>query len=183
MTVGQHALRVSGHRVEPTDIALSRVTDLHERRGRELFGFARHLGLTDEAAQDAVQEAVTRLWQALRGGDPIENPDAWLFRTLYRVCMDEHRWRRRWQSLAERLSPASRDREVTDRTDLIAVWDAVEELPERQRLVVYLRYRADLPFEEIGRILGIEAVSARSQVSRALDTLRERLGDETERGS
>jgi RNA polymerase sigma-70 factor (ECF subfamily) len=180
MTVGQSALRVSGQRMERTDLALPLVTDLHERRGRELFGFARHLGLTDEAAQDAVQESVTRLWQTLRRGEPIENPDAWVFRTLYRVCMDEHRWRRRWQQLGERLRPAVREHASNDRTDLIAVWDAVEQLPERQRLVVYLRYRADLPFEEIGRILGIEAVSARSQVSRALDTLRERLGDETE---
>ena len=181
MTVGQQALRVSGQRVERTDLALPLVTDLHERRGRELFGFARHLGLTEEAAQDAVQESVTRLWQALRRGDAIENPDAWVFRTLYRVCMDEHRWRRRWQALGDRLRPVAYQQDNTDSTELIAVWDAVEELPARQRHCVYLRYRADLPFEEIGRILGIEAVSARSQVSRALDTLRERLGDETER--
>jgi len=53
-------------------------------------------------------------------------------------------------------------------------------LPERQRLAIYLRYRADLPFEEIAAILGIQAVSARSHVSRALETLRESFADERE---
>jgi RNA polymerase sigma factor (sigma-70 family) len=60
----------------------------------------------------------------------------------------------------------------------MAVWQAVETLPERQRLAIYLRYRADLPFEEIGQILGIAAPSARSHVSRALDALRVQLGEE-----
>ena len=63
---------------------------------------------------------------------------------------------------------------------MIAVWSAVERLPERQRLAIYLRYRADLPFEEIAAILGIQAVSARSHVSRALETLRESFEDERE---
>jgi RNA polymerase sigma-70 factor (ECF subfamily) len=153
------------------------VADLHDRRGGELFGFARHLGLGDEEAHDAAQEALLRLWVALDSGTRIEQPDAWTFRTLYRICMDEHRWRRRVRGLLERLGPAPEAHHV-DPVDLIAAWDAVERLPERQRLAIYLRYRSDLPFEEIGAILGIAAVSARSHVSRALDTLRASLAKE-----
>ena len=63
----------------------------------------------------------------------------------------------------------------------MAIWDAVEGLPERQRLAIYLRYRADLPYEEIGAILGIAAPSARSHVSHALNALRVELGEETPR--
>ncbi len=161
------------------DIDRAIVADVHQRRGAELFGFARHLGLTDEEAHDAAQEALLRLWSAMEGGSSIEQPDAWTFRTLYRICMDQHRWRRRVRALAERLGPRHETHEP-DRTDLIAVWSAVEQLPERQRLAIYLRYRADLPFEEIAAILGIQAVSARSHVSRALDTLRESLADQRE---
>jgi RNA polymerase sigma factor (sigma-70 family) len=161
------------------DIDRAIVADVHNRRGAELFGFARHLGLTDEEAHDAAQEALMRLWTAIEGGSSIEQPDAWTFRTLYRICMDQHRWRRRVRALAERLGP-SRESHEADRTDLIAVWSAVERLPERQRLAIYLRYRADLPFEEIAAILGIQAVSARSHVSRALETLREGFADERE---
>ena len=153
------------------------VADLHDRRGGELYGFARHLGLTEEEAHDAAQEALLRLWVALDAGTRIEQPGAWTFRTLYRICMDQHRWRRRVRGLIERIGPTP-EAQPPDRVELIAAWDAVERLPERQRLAIYLRYRADLPFEEIGAILGIAAVSARSHVSRALDTLRERLAKE-----
>lgn len=156
------------------------VEDVHDRRGRDLLGFARHLGLSEEEAQDAAQETLLRLWVALDGGQLIGQPEAWAFRTLYRLCMDQHRWRRRIRSLTERLAPEPIAPPRFDRTDAIAVWTAVERLPERQRVTLYLRYRADLPYEEIGEILGIAAVSARSQVSRALDALRAALTDESE---
>jgi len=161
------------------DVDRALVADLHDRRGSELVGFARHLGLTDEEAHDAAQEALLRLWNTLDAGKPVGQPDAWTFRTLYRICMDQHRLHRRVRALTERLAPRSQGIHL-DRTDAIAVWTAVDQLPERQRLAVYLRYRADLPFEEIGVVLGIAPVSARSHVSRALDALRANLSDETE---
>lgn len=179
MTSSEHTFPAATTRREASEVDRLIVVDLHERRGRELFGFARHLGLTDEEARDAAQEALLRLWKAIDDGKAIGQPDAWTFRTLYRICMDEHRWRRRVRGLTERLKPAATAAEG-DRTDLIAVWDAVERLPPRQRLAIYLRYRADLPFDEVGEILGIAAVSARSHVSRALETLRSNLSDEME---
>ena len=179
MTAIEGAFPPATTHTQAGDIDRAIVADVHERRGRELFGFARHLGMTDEEAHDAAQEALLRLWTAIDGGTAIEQPDAWTFRTLYRICMDQHRWRRRVRALAERIGPGHEPREA-DRTDLIAVWSAVERLPERQRLAIYLRYRADLPFEEIAAILGIQPVSARSHVSRALDTLRASFEDERE---
>ena len=71
------------------------------------------------------------------------------------------------------LIPRSRERQI-------GRLPARLRLRARQRLAVYLRYRADLPFEEIAAILGIQAVSARSHVSRALETLRESFADERE---
>jgi RNA polymerase sigma factor (sigma-70 family) len=179
VTIINDAFRGPASRREASDVDRATIVDLHERRGGELFGFARHLGLTDEEARDAAQEALLRLWNAMDGGKQIGQPDAWTFRTLYRICMDQHRWRRRVMALAERLTPRS-PLNQPDQTDLIAVWSAVERLPRRQRLAIYLRYRADLPFEEIGTILGIAPVSARSHVSRALETLRANLSDEAE---
>jgi len=64
--------------------------------------------------------------------------------------------------------------------DATQLEDAQARISHRQRLAIYLRYRADLPFEEIAAILGIQAVSARSHVSRALETLRESFADERE---
>jgi DNA-directed RNA polymerase specialized sigma24 family protein len=58
---------------------------LYSQRSQEMFGFARRLGLPDEDASDAVQEAMLRLWRELDAGAEIGDPDAWAFRVLYRV--------------------------------------------------------------------------------------------------
>ncbi len=157
------------------------IVGLQADRGAELWGLARHLGLSPDEADDAVQETLVRLWTALRGGASIERLDAWAFRAIYRLAMDRHRWRRRVRLLADRLGAQPERRSTVDVADRLAIWDAVESLPQRQRLAVYLRYRADLPYEEIGAILGIAAPSARSHVSRALDALRVALGEEAPR--
>ncbi len=182
MTLGQMALDSSNTpAAASTDFDRAVVTELESTRGRDLRGYARHLGLTDEEAADAVQEVLLRLWVALDSGTAILQPDAWAFRALYRLCMDTHRWRRRARGLADRLGIGLVGSTRTDPTDAIAAWTAAERLPEQQRLAIYLRYRADLPFDEIGEILGIEAVSARSHVSRALATLRKALREEEDR--
>ena len=157
------------------------VVQLQEERGGELWGLARHLGLSPDESDDAVQETLLRLWAALRDGTAIERPDAWAFRALYRLAMDRHRWHRRVRLLTERLGGGPARRTDVDHADRMAIWEAVESLPERQRLAIYLRYRADLPYEEIGAILGIAAPSARSHVSRAIDALRVELGEEASR--
>jgi RNA polymerase sigma factor (sigma-70 family) len=162
-----------------TDALRASVIGLQAERGRELWGLARHLGLEPEEADDAVQETLLRLWTVLREGAVIERPDAWAFRALYRLAMDRHRWRRRVRLLTERIGGSAGERHGgLDAADRMGIWEAVERLPERQRWCVYLRYRADLPYEEIGAILGIAAPSARSHVSRALDALRVSLGEE-----
>lgn len=152
---------------------------LEKRHGQELFGFVRRLGLTDSQAADAVQEVLLRLWAELQAGRTIEQPKAWAFRTIYRLGMDQHRLARRIGGLVERLgwSGEQEDHTAHDAGDRIAVWSEVARLPQRQRHVLYLRYRADLSFDQIGEVMGITASAARSHATQATATLRRRLGD------
>jgi RNA polymerase sigma factor (sigma-70 family) len=73
------------------------------------------------------------------------------------------------------------DGDPARRVEVDAVWQAVDRLPERQRAVLYLRYRADLPYERIGLALGITPGAARGHASTGLGTLRRRLHVEDER--
>jgi RNA polymerase sigma factor (sigma-70 family) len=153
------------------------VVDIEQRHGQALFGFVRRLGLTDEQARDAVQEALLRLWTALRGGASIENPRAWSYRAIYRLAMDQHRLGRRLRLLSGRLDLGRRTTSdpADSMSDRLAVWSEVDQLPIRQRQVLYLRYRSDLSFEEIGQVLGITASAGRSHATQAMATLRRRL--------
>lgn len=157
----------------------SAVVELQAHETQALFGFVRRLGLTDADADEAVQEVLVRLLDALRNGTAIDNPRAWAYRSIYRLAMDEHRLRRRVIGLVGRLTqqPASSPPHVADR---IAVWTEVDRLPQRQRQVLYLRYRSDLAYEDIGHTLGITAGAARSHATQAMATLRTRLAGEIE---
>jgi RNA polymerase sigma-70 factor (ECF subfamily) len=156
-----------------------RVVSLQARRGQDLYGFAIRLGLPHDDAADVAQEAIARLWSELCSGKELLDIDAWAFRTTYRLAMDHHRLRSRVASLGRLLGRSSRSGDdPADATDYAALWRAVDELPERQRTVLYLRYRADLPFEQIGLVLGITAGAARSHAMIARATLRRTLGRE-----
>ena len=179
--------RVTGFEVieltSTTDDADRVVVDVEQRHGQALFGFVRRQGLTDEQAHDAVQEALLRLWHELRGGAAIENPRAWAYRAIYRLAMDQHRLGRRLRLLSGRLDIGRRTTSdpAESMSDRVAVWGEVDKLPVRQRQVLYLRYRSDLSFEEIGEVLGITASAGRSHATQALATLRRRLATGEER--
>ena len=149
-----------------------RLIELERHEGQALFGFTLRLGLRPSEAQDAVQETLLRLWSQVASGASIENPRNWAYRTIYRVAMDEHRARRRTNALLERLERLAGRSSMPSPSDRNDVWAAVDRLSDRQRQVIYLRYQADLSFEEIGTILGISASAARSHSTFALAALR-----------
>jgi RNA polymerase sigma-70 factor (ECF subfamily) len=152
------------------------VTERYERRGRELWGLARRLGATDEEAHDAVQEAHLRLWNELGRGTLIEDVDAWTFRVLYRLVMDQHRITRRVGAIVGRLRERRSEVEHIEVDDRLSLWPFVDRLPARERSTLYLRYRVDLSFEQIGAVMGIKPGAARAYASRGVERLRELLG-------
>jgi RNA polymerase sigma-70 factor (ECF subfamily) len=159
------------------DVAL-RVTEHYERRGRELWGLARRLGASDEQAADVVQETHLRLWHELTSGKPVDDVDGWTFRVAYRLVMDQHRLVRRIRELVAHSSEPP-PRSMTQPIDeALSLWPLVDRLPARERATLYLRYRADLSFEQIGEVMGITPASARTYASRGTERLRAALGEE-----
>ena len=63
----------------------------------------------------------------------------------------------------EAASPPARDQ---------ALWDAVGELPTRQRSAVVLRYVADLPHRDIAAAIGCSEEAARRSLHEGLTKLR-----------
>jgi RNA polymerase sigma-70 factor (ECF subfamily) len=152
------------------------VANLQNTEAQYLFGYVRRLGLSDDQADDAVQEVFARLLRELRGDGVIANPRAWAYRSIYRLAMDHYRLRRRIAAVVDALARRP-PRPTIDDADRIAVWTEVDRLTARQRSVIYLRYRSDLTFDEIAETLGISPSSARSHATQAMATLRQRLAD------
>jgi RNA polymerase sigma factor (sigma-70 family) len=103
----------------------------------------------------------------------MDSSKGWAYQTGYRLAMDQHRLRRRAGALMTRIG--GRNGGAHDEDDRIALWAEVDRLPVRQREVLYLRSRSDLPFEAIGEVLGITSSAARSHATQAMATLRRRF--------
>jgi RNA polymerase sigma factor (sigma-70 family) len=59
-----------------------------------------------------------------------------------------------------------------DPADRDLLWHALQDLPDRQRTVLVLRFYLDLPDIEIARILGCRRPTVRSLAARGLAALR-----------
>ena len=164
------------------DDAWDAIVALDREHGQRLYGYALRLGVDSGRAADLVQEALLRLWRELGRGTVIASREAWTYRTLSRLAMDEHRLHRRIARLVARLGDRAAPRVMeVDSTERVAIWSQVDRLPDRQRQVIYLRYQADLSFEEIGQVMGIEPGAARSYATTAHRTLRSTLVDGADR--
>lgn len=115
-------------------------------------------------AEDAVQEAAARAWQKrarFRAGAALR---PWFMAIVANECRMALRRNRR-------VVPAPVE-SVDDSGEASALRSALGSLDANSRLVLVLRYYLDLPFDEVGRMLGISAGAARVRVHRALARLR-----------
>jgi RNA polymerase sigma-70 factor (ECF subfamily) len=132
----------------------------------------------DSEADDATQDAFALAWRKRSSLRDADRFDAWFGRILVNVCRDRLRSSRagRVRPLEEAPEPTVGDSTVSaSRRD--AVGRALDRLDADHRIVVILRYWADLQVDEIGARLGIPAGTVKSRLHNALKTMRPRLED------
>ncbi|AIY20027.2 RNA polymerase sigma factor [Pimelobacter simplex] len=148
--------------------------------GDRLLRFARLLVLDHGEAEDALQEALTRL---ARHWHRTETPEAYTRTILVNLARDRGRRRHLVPTPAEDVEP-ERGAPAPDPADALAARRRLDvllaSLPPKQRATVVLRVVEDLSEAETARIMGCAAGTVRSNLSRALGSLRDRLGDSLE---
>jgi RNA polymerase sigma-70 factor (ECF subfamily) len=146
------------------------VEAVYRRRYRHFLRLATAI-LGDEASgHDAVQEGFAqalREQSSFRGDGPLE---AWVWRTVANTALAARRRR-----VARREGPEAVGVASANGQDESGVRPWVAALPERQRLVVYLRYYADLDYRAIAEVLGVEVGTVSATLSSAHQALRRSL--------
>ena len=128
------------------------------------------------AAEDLVQSALAKLylsWEKVQRRDLIDG-------YVRRIMVNENNslWRRAWRRnevSTNEMPESGAAAHEHDHGEKSALWDFVQTLPKRQRAVIVLRYYEELSEVETAEILGISVGTVKSQASRALASMRERV--------
>jgi len=159
---------------------------LYRKHSRRIYAVIwRLVGGNVARAEDLVQEAFIRAWQALPGFRFQSAFSTWLHRLAVNTALMELRSRRGGQDLETDDSAlnwlASVDtagQRTRDRLDLERV---IATLPERARAVLVLYDIEGWKHEEIAEELGMAIGSSKAQLHRARGLLRTRLGEDHDR--
>jgi RNA polymerase sigma factor (sigma-70 family) len=143
-----------------------------------LLGYCRRLLLSDERAEDALQQALMQAWLALRAGTEVQNAKAWLYRIVHNSALNALRVSGYdYCTLSESLSGADAPQEDLDRR--IAVREALAglaALPEMQREALLRTAVEGSSHRQAARELGLSEPALRGLVYRARAALRATAG-------
>ncbi len=123
-----------------------------------------------ETARDVVQEAFTTALKHQADFRAAGSLDAWVWRIAVRIASNASKHTTR--DLALEDLPAADFVDASIDPELSA---AVRALPTRRRLVVFLRYFADLPYAEIAEICGISEGTVAATIAAAHRELQQQL--------
>lgn len=155
---------------------------IFDRHAAHLHRYAlRMLDGDHEAAEDAVQEALTKAWlhiDSFRGDSALRT---WLFRLTANECHSARRRRRPiavddglFDALNDSTFPEPHDQASSNEL-LLVLNRALAELPWRQRGAWLLKEIEGLSYAEIADILNTSPTVVRGQLHRARATLKVRM--------
>jgi RNA polymerase sigma-70 factor (ECF subfamily) len=123
-----------------------------------------------DAGRDAVQEAFANAVRARSSFRGTGSLDAWVWRAVVNAAMSERRRQPPDPVYVPGADPSTNGHSEDD-----DVRTAIALLPERQRLVLFLRYYADLDYQTIAEALGIASGTVAAALHAAHAALRRHL--------
>jgi len=140
--------------------------------------------------KDLAQEVFLRVWQGARGYEPKAKFTTWLYRITANLCLNELKSARRkkWFSFnrsdedgehtfEETLADSAPSAEdfLLEKERSRQISDALQSLPDNQRMALILKRYDDLSYQEIAKILNCSVPAVESLLVRAKKTLQEKL--------
>ena len=157
-------------------------------QGRVLNLIYRFVGDRTQA-KDLAQEVFVRVWQAAKGYKPKAKFTTWVYRIAANLCFNELKSSgkkkllisegpiKESQTLNEETSDVSPSGEdivlAEERSRQIS--EALQSLPENQRMALILKKYDNLSYQEIARVMGCSVSAVESLLVRAKRNLQEKL--------
>mgnify|MGYP001309578458 CR=1 FL=1 len=157
--------------------AFRELVELYKER---LFAFVWRILRNHHEAEDVCQATFLKAYESLRSYSEKYAFSTWLFTIGYRVSLNVLRKRRTVVGDLDQLQVRSAEEEAgaelasSEEASRLrtVIWEAVDELTPSQKSAVLLFYREGKSCQEIGRVMGMPAVTVKSHLHRARERLR-----------
>ena len=148
-----------------------------------VWRFALQLTGDVHQADDLTQETMLRAWRHRQRLRDTRSARRWLFNIAANLWRDEkrrERVHRKYIALAaddQQVANPTADQQLVDREDVSRALHAMEDLPSRQREVLYLYSCEALSLAEIANVLSIRSDAVKASLSLARKKMRRELQD------
>ena len=138
-------------------------TEIVKKYQERLYWHVRRMLVDHDDSNDVLQNVFIRVWNALSGFREDAQLYTWLYRIATNECLTfiEQQKKKASVSLSEIESGLSNKIKADKDFDANKLeWKlqlAIQQLPEKQRIVFMLRYYDEMPYEEMSRVLETSA--------------------------
>lgn len=169
---------------------LSAFDELVRRYSKQIFNFAYRMTQNYDDANDIASDAFVKVFNAIDSfrGDAVFS--TWIFRIVTNLYLDSRKRSKAHMHIpldeyieleestvtrqVEDPSPSPLEQiETKERHDMLS--DAINELPEYQRIMVLLYHTQGKSYEEIAEIVGLPIGTVKSRLNRARMALKKKL--------
>lgn len=169
---------------------LSAFDDLVRRYEKQVYNFAYRLTQNYDDANDIATDAFIKIYNSIESFRGDANFSTWLFRIVTNLFLD---WRKRSKAhmnipLDEYIDleestvtrqiedPSPSPLELLEASERFGVLErAINDLPEYQRIMVFLYHTQGQSYEEIAQVIGLPIGTVKSRLNRARLALRKKL--------
>lgn len=163
---------------------------LMERNYRRIYNFIYRFVGQEETAEDLAQEVFIKIYKSASSYRPQAKFQTWAYQIARNISLNElRRLKKPVVSLEETFEteegPVVRQiadhnipspfEQISDKEKADIIKEAIESLPENQRMAVILRRYDGMPYEEIAKAMGCSLEAVKSLLNRAKENLKEKL--------
>lgn len=145
----------------------------------KIYRLALRLLVSMEAAEDATQEVIIKLWSRNDKLNDYANLEAFAMTVTKNYCLDQLKLKQNNNLKIVHSNYENRDKNVQEHLEIVDELEQVsrilESLPEQQKLIFQLRDVEQYEFEEISEITKMNETAIRVALSRARKKIREEL--------
>lgn len=155
--------------------------DLFELSSDRLFRYGMKLANDEEMVKDAIQDLFYKLHVNRTNLPEVENPLFYLFRSLKNILFDSVQQKEKIVYFSPQEMPFHVEFTYEDTEEELEeetkekFKKVINLLSDRQKEAIYLRFQAEMSYDEISQLLGINYQSARNLIHRSIEKIRSEM--------